>query len=99
MESQELDPNDIALTLGGRTLMKSGFDLDSLTRRLSEGWQFRKTSLTEEFDFTQYHAALLEGAQLLFALKPDKSLSFATVNTGPHPQPGDTVVSFVPPSA
>ena len=95
MESQENDPNDIALSLGGRTLMKAGYDLDSLVRRLSEGWTFRKTKLTEEFDFEAYRATLSDEDQLILALKPNDRLSFATVNSGPRPGPGDTVLAFV----
>jgi len=96
MESQEADPNDIALTLGGRTLMKAGFDHDGLNRRLQDGWVFRKTKLTDTFDFDAYFATLTENAQLLFALKADGRLSFATTNSGPRPAPGDTVVAFSP---
>lgn len=76
--------------------MKAGFDLDSLNRRLADGWVFRKTTLTDEFNFDAYRASLPEEAQLLFALKADKQLSFATVNTGPDPSAGDTVISFGP---
>jgi NhaP-type Na+/H+ or K+/H+ antiporter len=98
MESQEIDPNDIALALGGRTLMKAGFDHDGLNRRLIEGWVFRKTTLTDEFGFDAYRATLSEDAQLLFAQKANGRLSFATTNSGPRPGAGDTVVAFSPPA-
>jgi len=98
MESQELDPNDIALTLGGRTLMASGFDLDSLNRRMADGWDFRKTTLTEEFTFETYKADLAPETQLLFALKSGKRLRFATIDNGARPVSGDTIVSFGPPA-
>jgi len=96
MESQELDPKDVALTLGGRTLMRAGYDLDSLARRLEQGWNFRKTTLTDEFDFERYHRTLPDDAQLLLSLRPDRKLSFAAVDTGPVPGPGDTIISFAP---
>jgi len=95
MESQELDPNDVALSLGGRTLLKAGHDLDSLERRLAEGWSFRKTRLSAEFDFDAYTSTLAEDDQWIVAVKPDARLSFATVNTGLRPGPGDSVVAFV----
>jgi NhaP-type Na+/H+ or K+/H+ antiporter len=98
LESQELDPNDIALSLGGRTLMKAGFDHEGLNRRLQEGWSFRRTKLTDEFDFDAYRKTLPQQAQLLFARKPDGRLSFATTNSGPRPGPGDIVVAFSPES-
>jgi NhaP-type Na+/H+ or K+/H+ antiporter len=96
MKSQELDPRDVALTLGGRTLMKAGYDLDSLTRRLGEGWDFRKTKLTDEFDLDRYRETLADESQLLFYLKPNGTLSFATVSPGPAPVAGDMVISFAP---
>ena len=95
LESQEMDPNDIALSLGGRTLMKAGYDLDSLIRRLGEGWTFRKTKLTAEFDFDAYQATLAQGDQVILAMRPDARLSFATVHSGPRPGAGDTVLAFV----
>jgi NhaP-type Na+/H+ or K+/H+ antiporter len=97
MQSQELDPNDVALSLGGRTLMKAGFDLDSLLRRLDEGWTFRKTKLTEEFGFDEYRATLAEGDQLIVAVRPNSALSFSTMHAGSRPAAEDTLVAFVEP--
>jgi NhaP-type Na+/H+ or K+/H+ antiporter len=97
MESQELDPNDVALSLGGRTLMKAGYDLDSLIRRLGDGWVFRKTKLSEEFNFDIYQTTLSDGDQLILAMRPNASLSFATVHSGPRPGAGDIVLAFVQP--
>jgi hypothetical protein len=95
MESQELDPNDVALSLGGRTLLQAGHDLDSLERRLAEGWTFRRTRLSEEFGFDAYCATLAQDDQLIVAVKPDARLSLATVSTGVRPLPRDSVVAFV----
>jgi NhaP-type Na+/H+ or K+/H+ antiporter len=97
MASQELDPNDIAMTLGGRTLTRDGLGFEELNDRVAQGWHFRKTKLSEEFDFDKYRETLAEGAQLLFALKARGELSFATVNSGPLPAAGDTVIAFSPP--
>ena len=97
MQSQEVDPNDIAVTLGGRTLLKSGLHHDALVARISEGWVFRKTKLTDEFGFDDYRAKLPADAELIFAFKADGRLSFATVNSGPRPGTGDVVVAFVKP--
>jgi hypothetical protein len=99
MKSQEDDPNDIAVSIGGRTLLKSGLSHDALIERIATGWTFRKTKLTAEFGFDDYYATLPDTAELLCALKPDGRVSFATVNTGPRPGPGDTVFAFVPPQA
>jgi hypothetical protein len=86
------------LTLGGRTLMKAGYDLESLMRRLDEGWSFRKTTLSDEFSFDRLCSTLSEQAQVLLALKEDGDLNFATVDASSVPRDGDTVISFVPPT-
>jgi NhaP-type Na+/H+ or K+/H+ antiporter len=97
MKSQEMDPNDIALTLGGRTLLKSGLDHDTLIERIAQGWTFRKTKLTEQFDFGAYSSGLSDDAEIIFALKPDGRVSFATINAEPDPGVGDLIVAFVSP--
>ena len=99
MKAQEDDPKDVAITLGGRALLKSGADYDVLQRHLDEGWIFRKTKLTDEFDFDTYKASLPEGTEPLFALQPNGVLSFASVNSGGSPRTGDTVVAFTVPTA
>lgn len=96
MKEQEDNPKDVAITLGGRTLLKSGSAHDVLQHRLNHGWVFRKTKLSEEFDFDTYYRGLPQDAELLFALKAAGSLSFATVNAGGLPRAGDTVVAFTP---
>lgn len=96
MESQELDPRDIALTLGGRTLMKAGFDLGALMSRLAEGWSFRKTKLTDEFDFDSYRSTLASDAQVILLARPNGRLTFVTIGSGASPSTGDTVLAFCP---
>jgi len=97
MQSQEADPRAIAVAVGGRTLLKSGLNHDALIERIAQGWIFRKTKLSDEFDFDAYYETLADDAELMFALKPDGRLSFATVKTGPRPSAGDTVVAFAKP--
>lgn len=97
MQSQEADPQAIAVAVGGRTLLKSGLNHDALIERVAQGWVFRKTKLSDEFDFNTYYETLADDAELIFALKPDGRLSFATVKTGPRPRGGDIVVAFAKP--
>lgn len=97
LESEEQDPQDIATALGGRTLMKAGYDLESLLARLRAGWVFRKTKLTEAFDFEAYQATLPAEAQFILSLNPGGTVYFATINSGPNPAAGDMVLSFGPP--
>lgn len=95
-KAQELDPHEVALTLGGRTLLKSGSDLQTLLQRQQEGWRFRKTKLSDEYGFDTYRSDLPRETELLFTLRANGNLVFATVNSTGLPTAGDTVVSFRP---
>jgi hypothetical protein len=90
----ELDPEEIAATLGGRTLMEAGYDLDTLERLLREGWVFRRTKLSDEFNFEAYRASFPPDSQLILAMRPGASLSFVTVHEGLRPASGDAVLAF-----
>jgi len=95
-ESDERDPHDIAISLGGRTLMKAGYDLDCLLARLAQGWQFRKTKLTPEFDFDALQRTLPPDAQFILSVDAAGRVHFATIHAGLHPGPGDNVLTFGP---
>ena len=65
--------------------------------REGQGWSFRKTRISEQFDFAAAQAALAEEADMLFVLRKDGRIRFFTHASRPNPQPGDTVVSYGPP--
>jgi NhaP-type Na+/H+ or K+/H+ antiporter len=94
LESEELDPEEIALSLGGRTLMKSGHDLDSLLDKLRQGWTFRKTKLSEEFDFAAFVASLPAESQIILFVAANGTLHFATVNGNLNPPAGAFLLTF-----
>jgi hypothetical protein len=94
LESDELDPEEIALSLGGRTLMKAGHDLDSLLEKLRDGWTFRKTKLSDEFDFATFSASLAADAQIILSASLNGSLNFATVNGSFVPSAGASLLTF-----
>jgi Sodium/hydrogen exchanger family len=94
LESDELDPEEIALSLGGRTLMKAGYDLDSLLEKQRQGWTFRKTKLSEEFDFSAFTASLNEESQIILSVGSNGALSFATVNGNLEPAAGALLLTF-----
>lgn len=94
LESDELDPEEIALSLGGRTLMRSGYDLDTLLDKLRQGWTFRKTKLSEEFDFSAFTASLPVDSQIILFVSMNGTLNFATVNGKLDPPAGATLLTF-----
>ena len=93
------DPRALPSSLKGRALFSSGFGIEDVEQRQSEGWVFRKTKLSERFGIEEAKAALPEGATMLLLLRPNGRMRFFTHAAAPEPQPGDTVVSFSPPQS
>ena len=84
-------------TLRGRALFQSGYGVDEITERLEQGWQLRKTKLSESFKFDDAKDVLPQAANMLMLLKGDGRMQFFTHAARPDPGPGDTVISFAPP--
>jgi len=87
----------LPLTLRGRALFESGFGVDEVNARQNEGWVFRKTKLSEEFDFEKAREKLPESANMLMLLRGNGALRFFTHAARPEPRAGDTIISFTPP--
>lgn len=91
------DRHALPPTIRGRALFESGFGVSDVNDRQSQGWIFRKTRLSEEFDFADAQANLPEDAHLLLVLRESGRLRFFTHASRPEPRAGDTVISFTPP--
>ncbi len=96
-EGEEDDPRRLPESLRGRALFKSGMGVEDLIARQREGWVFRKTRLSEQFNFDDAKEKLPDSGQMLLLLRPDGTLRFFTHATQPEPQAGDTVISYSPP--
>ncbi len=90
------DKNALPPSLRGRALFQSGFGVDEVNARQQQGWVFRKTKLSEAFDFEQAQEKLGEGAHMLLLLRGEGALRFFTHAARPEPRAGDTIVSFSP---
>lgn len=85
--------------LRGRALFESGFGVADVNERQSEGWVFRKTKLSEEFDFEDAQEKLPESTHMLMLVRSDTGrLRFFTHAARPDPRAGDTIISFSPPA-
>jgi len=84
-------------TLRGRALFESGFGVDEVNERQQEGWVFRKTKLSEAFDFEQAQEKLPESANMLLLMRGEGVLRFFTHAARPEPRAGDIIISFSPP--
>ncbi|WP_034960676.1 sodium:proton antiporter [Erythrobacter longus] len=86
-------------SIRGRALFEDGFDAGAVNQRIADGWIFKKTKLSEEFDFADAQEKLAEDASLLLLLRESGTLRFFTHAVRPKPRAGDTVISFVPPKS
>lgn len=98
-DGDEDDDNHHALpsSLRGRALFKSGLGVEDVLQRQKEGWIFRRTKLSEQFNMEDMLGTLPDQANMLLLLKPTGELRFFTHALTPEPQPGDTIISFSPP--
>ena len=91
------DHHALPSSLRGRALFTSGFGVDDVLQRQKEGWVFRRTKLSEQYNMEDMLDSLPDQANMLLLLKPDGELKFFTHALTPEPQAGDTIISFSPP--
>jgi hypothetical protein len=78
-------------------LFESGFGVTDVSERQREGWVFRKTRLSDEFDFEDAQEKLPDSANMLLLVRQSGTLRFFTHAARPEPRAGDTIISFSPP--
>ncbi|WP_336987539.1 sodium:proton antiporter [Altererythrobacter aquiaggeris] len=91
------DKHALPLSLRGRALFESGFGVSDVNDRQAEGWVFRKTTLSDEFDFEDAQEKLPHSANMLLILRATGTMRFFTHAVRPEPRAGDTIISFSPP--
>ncbi len=91
------DPRTLPSSIRGRSLFESGADMEALHRRQIAGWEFRKTRLSDQFDFEAARSALPAEADFLLLVRKDGNLRFFTHASRPVPVSGDLVISYSPP--
>jgi len=92
------DPRSLPRALRGRALFASGLGVEELFHRENAGWRFRKTKISDQFDFETAKAVLPDEADMLLLLRKNGALRFFTHASRPTPQPGDTIISYAPAS-
>jgi len=97
--TSEDDPRALPPSIRGRALFESGFGVSDVNERQKQGWVFRKTTLSEEFDFKDAQQKLPESAHMLLILRKSGTMRFFTHVVRPEPRAGDTIISYSPPRA
>lgn len=93
----EDDRHAIPPSLRGRALFESGFGVADVNDRQQKGWIFRKTTLSDAFDFEAAQQKLPDTAHMLLLLRENGVMRFFTHAVRPEPRAGDTVITFTPP--
>ncbi len=96
--SDDDDPRALPESLRGRALFASGIGVEGIMEREEQGWSFRKTRVSEQFDHEAALDALPEGGEMLLLKRKAGALRFFTHASRPTAQPGDTILSYVPPA-
>jgi NhaP-type Na+/H+ or K+/H+ antiporter len=91
------DRHALPESLRGRALFESGFGVDEVAERQAQGWVFRKTKLSDAFDFEQAQEKLPDSATMLLLVRGEGELRFFTHAARPEPRAGDTILTFSPP--
>ncbi|MGN6620506.1 MAG: cation:proton antiporter [Sphingomonas sp.] len=91
------DPHALPITLRGRSLFESGIGLELLMEREAAGWTFRRTRISEKFDFETLKSLLPPRADLLLLVQKTGTIRFFTHASRPTPDVGDVVLSYGPP--
>ncbi|GLK44621.1 MULTISPECIES: cation:proton antiporter [Novosphingobium] len=90
------DHRSLPEALRGRAMFAAGHGVEEIMERETAGWTFRKTRISEQFDFTDARSSLPDEADMLFVLRKDGRIRFFTHASRPTPQAGDIVVSYGP---
>ena len=91
------DRHALPESLRGRALFESGFGVEDVSERQRQGWVFRKTRLSEEFDFDKMQEKLPDAANMLLLVRDNGTIRFFTHAAKPEPRAGDVILSFSPP--
>ncbi len=96
-DSNDDDHRALPESLRGRSLFESGFGVGDLQELQQKGWVFRRTKLSDQFDFDDAQEKLPESTHMLLLLRESGRMRFFTHAARPEPRAGDVIVSFSPP--
>ena len=71
--------------------------MEDVNERQRQGWVFRKTKLSEAFDFEDAQEVLPSSTSMLLLLRDGGQMRFFTHASRPEPKAGDIIISFSPP--
>ncbi|NYD92267.1 cation:proton antiporter [Sphingomonas melonis] len=90
------DHRSLPEALRGRAMFTAGHGVEDILQREAAGWTFRKTRISEQFNFEDARSTLPDEADMLLVLRKDGRIRFFSHAARPTPQNGDIVVSYGP---
>lgn len=90
------DHRSLPEALRGRAMFTAGHGVEDILQREAAGWTFRKTRISEQFNFEDARSTLPDEADMLLVLRKDGRIRFFSHAARPTPQSGDIVVSYGP---
>ena len=96
-EIERAERHQLHFTVGGRTLFRDGMSYSQLQSKLSQGWVFTRTRLSEEFSYEDFLASRDPETKVVFLLKSSGRLAFSTREERVNAGQDDVVISFGPP--
>ncbi len=85
----------VRLHLPGRVLFDGSLNAQSIKAKLNDGYEFRATTLTQEFGWEQFLSAHGPAAQPLFVLDTKRQLQIVSGELRKPPPPKHTIISLV----
>jgi len=93
-EKNDQNRNDLAVNVGGRHLFGANITMAELNERLGNGFKFRETAITGQYNYEQYVKDKNEDTVYLCILKPSGQILFYTSDSELAAEPGDRVLSL-----
>ena len=89
---------EIVSKVGGRILFDKKFPMEDLNEKLENGYVFRQTTLTPQYNYMQYVEDKDNSTVFLYLIKPSGQLKFYSEEMRTVPAVGDTIISLTPPT-
>lgn len=96
LEKHEVDKKSLARTIRGRIAFGDSGRYEDFMRRYYQGWTFRKTLLSENYDYRTFINEKNEHTILIAVIDKQGEIGVYPLEESYEPSPGDTVISFGP---
>lgn len=98
VDAGEHDPKGVTRTLRGRVAFDDKALYEALWRDHTRGWKFKKTKLTETYNYKQYCSDAAPDSMILMVIRMDGSVAIQSPQSPVTPRAGNTIISFTPDS-